>query len=231
MKKITTLFLLLFVVQVYAQDPVLRLTGTTKDVQTEPKKPFIEINYQGDKVPLGKFGNLNDLSPEWVSSITVLKDKSAVALYGKDGEDGVIIIELKQSPESKEYFEKEALQHKKLTQIDTYQDASNSSFSDEKTRLSVPNQAIKIRGEINYLDNPPMIILELGDEQLELNEVQDLDEVQIELVDHIQVLKDNDSLKRYNAEGRSGVVIMKMKSGKKSTKEFKKLKRALRKNK
>lgn len=231
MKKITTLFLILFTVQVYAQEPVLRLTGSTKDVQRDSVRPLIEINYQGEKVSLGKFGNLNDLSPEWVSSITVLKDKSAVALYGKDGKDGVIIIELKQSPESKEYFEKEALQHKKLTRIDKYQDASNSSFSDEKTRLNVPNQAIKIQGEIDYLDNPPMIILELGDEKLELGQVQDLDEVKIGLIDEIEVLKDSDSLKRYNAENRSGVVVMKMKSGKKSAKAFKKLKKAQKKNK
>lgn len=231
MKKITTLLLILFTVQTYAQEPVLRLTSSTKDVKTDSVRPLIEINYRGEKVPLGKGVNLNDLNPEWISSITVLKDKSAVALYGKDGEDGVIIIELKQSPESKEYFEKEALRHKRLTEIDSFQDASNNSFSDEKTKLSVPNQAIKIRGELNYLDKPPMVVLELGDEKLELGQVQDLDEIKIGLIDEIEVLKDTESLKRFNAEGRSGVVVIKMKSGKNSVKAFKKLKKAQKKNK
>ena len=37
-----------------------------------------------------------DLNPENITSITVLKEKSSVALYGKEGEKGVVIITTKQ---------------------------------------------------------------------------------------------------------------------------------------
>ena len=180
-------------------------------------------------MPLGRFANLDAIDPTWISSVTVLKDNSATALYGKDGEDGVISIGLKSSPETKAFFENEAEAYRKLTKIDLWQDASNRDFEEEKDVLRPENQPIKIRNGINYLENPPMVILEFGDEKLELNKVQDLDVIQIELVDQIEVLKDKDSLKRYNAEEKSGVVVMKLKSGKKSAKEFKKLKKALKK--
>lgn len=231
MKKIITLLLTLLVLQVYAQEPTLSLTSHTKDVDAEPKKPLIEISYQGKKVPLGRFANLDGIDPTWISTVTVLKDQSATALYGKDAKDGVIIIELKSSPETKAYFDNEAEAYRKMTRVDPFQDASNRNFEEQKEVLRPIKTTIRTKDGINYLENPPMVILELGDEKLELNKVQDLDVIQIELVDQIEVLKDKDSLKRYNAEGKSGVVVMKMKSGKKSAKEFKRLKKELKRNK
>lgn len=40
---------------------------------------------------------LNKLNPNDIESITVLKDKSAVNLYGEEGKNGVVIIKLKKS--------------------------------------------------------------------------------------------------------------------------------------
>lgn len=40
-------------------------------------------------------GDINDISPDDIQSMTVLKEKSAVALYGEDAKDGVVIIATK----------------------------------------------------------------------------------------------------------------------------------------
>lgn len=226
MKKIFTLLLTFLIVQTYAQDHTISLTNNSSD----NKKPLIELSYQGNNVVLGRFANLDGINPDWISTVNVLKGASAVALYGKEGKDGVISIGLKSSPEIKTFFENEAAIYKKLTKIDKWQDASQRVFEEENQIQDIKGQTIRVRDDINYLENPPMIIVEFGDQQLELNKIQDLDQVQIELVDEVRVLKDHDSLKSYNAEDRSGVVVMKMKSGKKSAKEFKKLKKALKKN-
>ncbi|NVK85834.1 MAG: hypothetical protein HWE21_16025 [Cytophagia bacterium] len=231
MKKIFTLLLTFLIVQTYAQDPAIRITSHTTDTDSDVKKPLIELSYQGNNVVLGRFANLDGINPDWISTVNVLKGASAVALYGKEGKDGVISIGLKSSPEIKTFFENEAAIYKKLTKIDKWQDASLRVFEEEKQIQDIKGLTIRVRDDINYLENPPMIIVEFGDEQLELNKIQDLDLVQIELVDEVRVLKDDDSLKSFNAEDRSGVVVMKMKSDKKSAKEFKKLKKAFKKNK
>ena len=41
------------------------------------------------------YGNLNDLSPEDIQSITVLKDAAAAAIYGSEAANGVIVVTLK----------------------------------------------------------------------------------------------------------------------------------------
>ena len=38
---------------------------------------------------------IDDLNPDEIQSITVLKDKSATELYGEKGKNGVIVVTLK----------------------------------------------------------------------------------------------------------------------------------------
>ncbi|MGV8962098.1 MAG: TonB family protein [Candidatus Saccharimonadaceae bacterium] len=51
-------------------------------------KPLIII----DDVKMEKEFDLNSIKPEEIESISVLKDKSAVEMYGNEGKDGVILI-------------------------------------------------------------------------------------------------------------------------------------------
>ncbi len=48
-------------------------------------------------MPVQKNSNnpLKNINPNDIESINILKDKSAVSLYGKDGEDGVVLITTK----------------------------------------------------------------------------------------------------------------------------------------
>jgi TonB-dependent SusC/RagA subfamily outer membrane receptor len=57
------------------------------------KNPLYVIN----GVPVQKNSNnpVQNINPNDIESINIMKDKSAVSLYGKDGEDGVVFITLK----------------------------------------------------------------------------------------------------------------------------------------
>ncbi|WP_169303380.1 SusC/RagA family TonB-linked outer membrane protein [Pedobacter cryophilus] len=52
-----------------------------------------------DGIPLGDAGNLNAINPNIISSIEVLKDASATAIYGSRGANGVIMITTKRGTE------------------------------------------------------------------------------------------------------------------------------------
>src|SRR3546814_2813147 len=52
------------------------------------KAPLVVV----DGIPLGNAGGLNAVNPAIISSIEVLKDASATAIYGSRGANGVIMI-------------------------------------------------------------------------------------------------------------------------------------------
>jgi TonB-dependent SusC/RagA subfamily outer membrane receptor len=62
-------------------------------VNNRGKTPLYVIN----GVPVQKNSNnpLQNINPNDIESISILKDKSAVSLYGKEGEDGVVLITTK----------------------------------------------------------------------------------------------------------------------------------------
>ncbi|NVJ47508.1 MAG: hypothetical protein HWE07_10285 [Cytophagia bacterium] len=234
MKKIITLLLLSIFSLANAQEGKLNISGVNVDFKSpdsETHKPYIQVNYQGKALHLGKFGNLDKMDPNWIQSISVLKDKSAVELFGKDGENGVILIDLKTTPEAKAYFEAETENYKGLTEIDEYQDASQRTFETEKRNQIFQGQTIRLRGETHQLQNHPLTIIQYNDQSLQLDEFSQLDEIGANYIKSVQVLKDELSIERYGAKDQGGVIILTMQSSKKAGKAFKKLKNALKKSK
>ena len=77
------------------------ITTIVKDGETriqlrgvaEDKQPL--YIYDGVKMSNEEIGKIN---PNNIADITVIKDKSAVEMYGKEGQDGVIIINSKDAP-------------------------------------------------------------------------------------------------------------------------------------
>ena len=65
-----------------------RSLGSDESGVNNPLLVVDGIPYQG--------GNINDLSPDLIESINVLKDASATAIYGSRGANGVILITTKQ---------------------------------------------------------------------------------------------------------------------------------------
>lgn len=71
--------------------------GEIKGITTIAKNGESKILYiyDGVKISNEEIGKIN---PNNIADITVIKDKSAVEMYGKEGEDGVIIINSKDAP-------------------------------------------------------------------------------------------------------------------------------------
>ncbi len=73
---------------------VLSIVGTKGAiVNNRGKNPLYVIN----GVPVQKNSNnpVQNINPNDIESISILKDKSAISLYGKEGEDGVVLITTK----------------------------------------------------------------------------------------------------------------------------------------
>ena len=73
---------------------VLSIVGTKGAiVNNRGKNPLYVIN----GVPVQKKSNnpVQNINPNDIESISILKDKSAISLYGKEGEDGVVLITTK----------------------------------------------------------------------------------------------------------------------------------------
>jgi len=70
--------------------PVIRIRGTGSVNRVQP---YIIV----DGVP----GNLNNLNPNDIASIEVLKDASATAIYGSNGANGVIVVTTKKGKEGR----------------------------------------------------------------------------------------------------------------------------------
>ncbi len=73
---------------------VLSIVGTKGAiVNNRGKNPLYVIN----GVPVQKKSNnpIQNINPNEIESISILKDKSAISLYGKEGEDGVVLITTK----------------------------------------------------------------------------------------------------------------------------------------
>ena len=73
---------------------VLSIVGTKGAiVNNRGKNPLYVIN----GVPVQKKSNnpIQNINPNDIESISILKDKSAISLYGKEGEDGVVLITTK----------------------------------------------------------------------------------------------------------------------------------------
>ena len=142
-----------------------------------------------------------------------------------------MIIDLKSSGESRAYFEEELKRYKHLTEINELQDASHTETQENTITPRSTSVTVKVRGQFNYLENPPLVVVELGDERLEMQTIGKLNIINTDLIDEINVLKDKASLALYKAEDKPGVVLIKLKDNKKSAKEFKKIKKAIKKKK
>ena len=103
------------------ENPLMALTGTTSGVQVlqnsgEPGSGF-GIRIRGSNSLLGGnsplfvvdgfpiTGNLDNLNPNDISSVEVLKDASATAIYGSRGANGVVMITTKKGANRKTTIE------------------------------------------------------------------------------------------------------------------------------
>ena len=127
--------------------------------------------------------SLNEIDPANIASITVLKDATAMNIYGEKGKNGVVLI---------------------TTKVNA-QDSSNSS--EIKTTDSAPAHIAAHTDQriVDFLSNFANALLYVDGE-----EVSNTDNLNADDIESISVLK-NGAINRYGEKGKNGVVIITMK--------------------
>ncbi len=122
--------------------------------------------------------NIQDIAPESIDNISVLKDKSATDIYGEEGKNGVVIIQ------TKEYIRNNP--DKKLKRLDFNIKVNNAK------ELS------------NNLKNPLLII----DGKEELATSIDLIKIDPNSIESIKVYKGEEAIEEYGEKGKNGVIVV-----------------------
>ncbi len=129
------------------------LFSTKKIVEVRP--PSLKI-VQGYKInPLyiidGKEAkDVDAISPNDIESIDVLKGESATKIYGKKGENGVVVVTTKKNAASKD---KKENQNKKEVTV-TVRDEKNKKGEEENVNVLIDGDKITINGEVVDENDP-----------------------------------------------------------------------------
>ncbi|OEK01502.1 hypothetical protein BFP97_08195 [Roseivirga sp. 4D4] len=192
----------------------------------EEKNPLLVIQYNTEKIEFHDHNSselLKAIPTEGISSIEVLKGNSAKALYGDSGKNGVIMLTLSKSDSNDLFFKK--LQAGKLPspqiKIDTDISISEkSSFTLDPSRFFEDGQ-LNIRGKSQLVKDGaiPFIILSLGNEQIELDKLTDLEGLDAKYLKSINVMKS-----KTDKDDADTIVVQLVKNSK-TKRLFKKLKR------
>jgi TonB-dependent SusC/RagA subfamily outer membrane receptor len=124
--------------------------------------------------------SLNELSPDSIESISVLKDKSATILYGEKGKNGVILIT------TKKYG-----QNNKLGNV-------TIGYGNNAALLGNPAPFGSATGKTNQ----PLILVNGKESEQTLNNIDPA------TIESVTVLKDETATKKYGEKGKNGVVLI-----------------------
>ena len=182
---------------------IIKEKRTDKDGKTET----IEINSIGEKplmivdgLPVRSIDNIN---PNDIESISVLKDKSATAIYGEKGKNGVILITTKKSVEIK------GTKIPVISKVTVNQTEAKDTFTIRRKTITNSNgekQEVYIAKQKDFLQNPPLFLLD--DKEITKEQMNNIatDDIQ-----SITVLKDKSATDIYGEKGKNGVVLIKTK--------------------
>lgn len=154
----------------------------------------------------GKKGDLKNIDQSNIESFSILRDSSAVSLYGEAGKNGVILITTKGS----------------LTKRDTCFNVSSLTASDGKdtlvgVRLLTLDKLLdqgalslndgKLGLDKQLLDKGVLVLIN-GKE----TSAKELAKIKQDQVKSFSILKDESALKVYGEKGKSGVILITLKS-------------------
>ncbi len=166
---------------------------TTENLQGDPKK--VTLRTVGGKHPLYivdekiiSEAEIQKINAEDIESIFVLKNNSAIGMYGDKGKDGVILITTKKS-------------NRDVLSIGT---GTMDPFRGDVKNLITETQKKNSQNVDQFRENPPLIIVdgEKMPKDFELNSITP-DEIQ-----SMSVLKDKSAIEIYGDEGKNGVIII-----------------------
>lgn len=113
--------------------------GSAPQVRIRGRRSFNASNeplYVIDGIPV--VGGLNDINPQDITSMEVLKDASATAIYGSRGSNGVVLITTKRGTKGKTVVSLDSYygMNKELGRIDVFNGAEFAEYKRESRRTS-----------------------------------------------------------------------------------------------
>ena len=136
---------------------------------------------------VSKTQNANNIPPETIESISVLKDESATKVYGDKGKNGVILITTKKGASASQ---------------NTPIDVKVTGYANDQNENTSTNNGVKIRSAgTSGTGNTPIIYKD--GLLLENTKLEDIDPKTIE---SMSVLKDEMAIKKYGEKGKNGVI-------------------------
>jgi len=162
------------------------------DATSDDKNPLIVVNGEIQKPTF----DISNLSSESIKSITILKDKSALSLYGTKGKNGVVVITLKDGAQK----------------IDDKTEVKNEirvigiNKIDKNSPDSVKSE-IRIKSSGN-VQNPLYVI-----DGKVIKEGGDINAIKAENIESINILKDKTAIEKYGERAKNGVIEITLKKG------------------
>jgi TonB-dependent SusC/RagA subfamily outer membrane receptor len=168
------------------------------DATADDKNPLIVVNGEIQKPTF----DIPNLSSESIKSITILKDKSALSLYGTKGKNGVIVITLKDGAQNidgktEENGNKEERREFRVIGINQIDKNSPDSVKSE----------IRIKSSGN-VQNPLYVI-----DGKVIKEGGDINAIKAENIESINIFKDKTAIEKYGERAKNGVIEITLKKG------------------
>ena len=182
-----------------AANAEIEKSSATKTFKVQANSPlkFGDSDGSGNKPLIVRDGviaenqNADNIPPETIESINVLKGESAIKKYGDKGKNGVIEIRLKKGESAAQNTPIEV----KLTGSANNQNANQS------------NGGIQIRSTGTSVNEPKPLIVINGN----IAENQNIDKIDPESIDHVNVLKGEQATGKYGEKAKNGVIEITLK--------------------
>jgi TonB family protein len=182
---------------------IIKTTTESGDIKLQTDSPlkFRSTDGSGKKPLIVKDGvivdnqNVDNIPPETIESISVLKNQSATALFGDRGKDGVILITTKNAGSDSQ----------KATQKFTI--GYNSNLKGKHLDGSDFGNLNKNNGGYSFNEKKPLIVI-----NRKIIENQNIDNIDPETINSVNILKDASILEKYGNTAKNGVLEIATKS-------------------
>lgn len=158
------------------------------DTNSFGKKPLIIVD------GVIEMQDVNNIPPETIESINVLKNESLTKIYGKKGKNGVILITTKKGASAPQN-----------TPIDVKVTGYANDQKENSSELT--NTDVQIRSTGNSkIEGKPLIVKDGI-----IAENQEVEDIEPGTIESMNVLKGEVAIKRYGDKGKNGVIEFTMK--------------------
>ncbi len=195
--------------------PVIRLKST-KSLIDQPL--YIVDGKEVDEI--------NSINPNAIASISILKNELAIKLYGEKGNNGVVLVTMKDTDWKEPVY---YLDGKEIDRSEAYKYLSRQTIIKDVIKLKKEEAVAKYgkKGENGvveiYTKESPSTIDKLFDYDSSkgkplfiINGIEtnvSINQLDAKYIESVTVLKDESATKKYGDKGTNGVIIVKLKEG------------------